>query len=104
MSRGRFRSIAYSLSIRPGPGDITTTRSARKIASSIACVTKHRQPGARPDLRKLILQPLARHRVQRTERLVHQHELGLIGEDARDHDALLHATGELMRIEIGKVR
>ena len=31
--------MTYSLSIRPGPGDITTTRSARKIASSIEWVT-----------------------------------------------------------------
>jgi len=36
--RGRVRRL--SLSIRPGPGDITTTRSARKIASSMAWVTK----------------------------------------------------------------
>src|SRR5258705_12911113 len=34
-SRGRGSSILISLSMRPGPGDITTTRSARKIASSM---------------------------------------------------------------------
>ena len=91
------------MSIRPGPGDITTTRSARKIASSIEWVTKSTvKPGARPDLQQLVLQLLAGHGVERAERLVHQHDLGVVGEHARDRDALLHAAGELVRIGVGK--
>src|SRR5258708_26185177 len=38
-SRGRASSSALSLSMRPGPGVITTTRPARKIASSTEWVT-----------------------------------------------------------------
>ena len=61
------------------------------------------QPGARPDLDQFVLQPLARHRVERAERLVHQHDLGVVGEHAGDRHALLHAAGKLVRIDVGKV-
>src|SRR5262249_25330304 len=37
--RGRGRSISMISSIRPGRGDITTTRSERNTASEIECVT-----------------------------------------------------------------
>ena len=36
--------------------------------------------------------------VQRGERLVHQQHLRLVGQHARDLDALLHAAGQLGRI------
>ena len=40
----------------------------------------------------------ARLRVERAERLVHQEELGLHQQAARDADALLHAARELVGI------
>ena len=95
-SRGRGRSIAMSFSMRPGPAVITTTRSASSVASSTECVTKiDRHAGARPDLQQLVLQLLARERVERAERLVHQQDVGLVREHARDRDALLHAARKL---------
>ena len=90
--------------MRPGPGVITTTRSARKIASSTECVTNTTVSfGALPDLQQLVLQALARHGVERAERLVHQHQLGVVGQHAGDRHALLHAAGELVRIGVGEL-
>ena len=45
----------------------------------------------------LVLQRAAGERVERGERLVHQHDLRLDRERARDADALLHAAGKLRR-------
>ena len=42
----------------------------------------------------LVLQRAARQRIQRRERLVHQHDLRRDRERARDADALLHAAGQ----------
>ena len=63
---------------------------------------QHGQAGALPDVEQLVLQALARHRVERAERLVHQHHLGVVGEHAGDRDALLHAAGQLVRIGVGE--
>ena len=52
--------------------------------------------GAGMDLQQLALQRLARLRIERAERLVHQQHLGIDGERAGDADALLHAAGELI--------
>jgi hypothetical protein len=38
---------------------------------------------------------LARHGVERAERLVHQHDLGIVHQRAADRGTLLHAAGEL---------
>ena len=103
-SRGRGRSIAHAR-CRSGRAPATSrrTRSDRKIASSTEWVTKITVSPVRcPDLQQLVLQLLARHRVERAERLVHQQELGIVGEHARDRDALLHAARELVRIGVGE--
>ena len=47
--------------------------------------------------RDLVLQALTRHRVERAERLVHQHDARLLRQAARDLHALLHAARELAR-------
>ena len=47
---------------------------------------------------ELFLQHHPRLRVDRGERLVHQHDFGRVGERARDGDALLHAARQLVRI------
>ena len=49
-----------------------------------------------------MLKLLAGERVERAERLVHQERAGVVGEHARDRDALLHAAGELARIAVGE--
>src|SRR6185295_1480936 len=50
-----------------------------------------------PDPEQLEVHLLARQRIERAERLVHQHELGIVDERARDRRALLHAAGKLVR-------
>ena len=57
---------------------------------------------ARPDREQLTLKLLAGERIERAERLVHQQDAGVVGEHARDGDALLHAARELVRVAIGR--
>ena len=102
-SRGRGRSMVMSFSIRPGPALMTRTRSA----SSDRLLNRmgdedDGHAGARPDLQQLALQLLAGERVERTKRLVHQQDVGVVGKHARDRHALLHAARELARIAVGE--
>src|SRR3954454_16954479 len=53
-----------------------------------------------PDAQKLEVHLLARERIKRTERLVHQDQLGIVHERARNRGALLHAAGKLVRVFI----
>ena len=53
-----------------------------------------------PDALDLALEDLARLRVQRSERLVHQQHRGIAGERAGDGAALAHPAGELVRIAV----
>src|SRR3954471_22763654 len=50
--------------------------------------------GALPDAHQLLLEPLARLRVEGTEGLVHEQHARLVGQRPRDGDPLLHATRE----------
>ena len=49
-----------------------------------------------PELEDQLLLLLARQRVERAERLVHQHHFGIARERAREADPLLHAAGDLV--------
>ena len=49
----------------------------------------------RPDVEQQRLHALARQRVERAERLVHQQEVGFGGERPGQPDALAHAAGKL---------
>ena len=51
-----------------------------------------------PDREQEFLHECSRLRVQAPERLVHEEQLGLHREHARDADALLHPAGELRRV------
>ena len=51
-----------------------------------------------PDAQQLDLHEVARLRVERRERLVHEQHVGIGGERARKADALLHAAGQFVRI------
>ena len=55
-----------------------------------------------PDREQLEVQALARHLVERAERLVHQQQRRLEGERARDRDALLHPARELPRVVVAE--
>ena len=55
-----------------------------------------------PDREQLEVQPLARHLVERAERLVHQQQRRLERERARDRDALLHAARQLPRMVVAE--
>jgi hypothetical protein len=62
-----------------------------------------RRAGPLPDPEQLDVHPLARHLVERPERLVHQEELGLDHERPGDRGALLHAARELPWVVAGEV-
>ena len=85
--------------MRAGLADRISMRSPRKTASSRLCVTKItvRLP-VPPDVEHFALHALARGLVEAHERLVHQDEVGVGGECARDRHALLHAARDLVRI------
>ena len=90
--------------IRPGRGDITTTRLDRYTASGIEWVTKITVvPVLGADAQQLGLHVLAGHLVERAERLVHQQQRRVGSEGAGDRDALLHATRELPRHVAGEL-
>ena len=57
-----------------------------------------------PDRLQLLLQQFPGLGVERAERLVHQHDVGIEREQPRQRDALLHAAAELAGIEIGEAR
>src|SRR6478735_4638728 len=56
-----------------------------------------------PEAHQLFLHLLARLRVERAERLVHQQHLRIEGEDASERGALLHPARELRRIVIAEL-
>ena len=58
---------------------------------------EHGLSGLDADAADLVLQGAAGERVERRERLVHQHDLRLDRQGARDADALLHAAGQFRR-------
>ena len=69
----------------------------------MSCVTKtivFLRPSQ--DAQELVLQMRARDRIDRAERLVHQHHRRIGRECARDADPLLLAAGELARKAIAK--
>ena len=83
--RARLREVDLDDAGDPSrPGLITTTRVERNTASAIEWVTKTTvEPRRLPDPQQLEVQPLARHLVERAERLVHQQQLRVENESAR---------------------
>ena len=81
------------------PAYITATRSARPAMTPRSWVTRMTAMPSRcrrlvDELEDLLLD---RH-VERGRRLVGDEQLGLAGQRHRDHDALAHAAGELVRV------
>ena len=94
--RGRGSSTGTTAATRPGRGVITTTSSATRIASGDAVGHEHDRRGrALPQRKELEVEPLARQRVERAERLVEQQHLRLERERPADGRALLLTAGQL---------
>ena len=73
--RGCGRSTSTTPATRPGRADMTTTRVDRNTASEIECVTKTTVEPVSCQIRSSSrVEPLARHLVERAERLVHQEQ------------------------------
>ena len=78
--------------------DSTITRSARKTASGMPCVTSTMVvPVALPEPQQLHVEPLAGQRVEGAERLVQQQHRRVAREGTRDRGALAHAARQLVR-------
>ena len=103
--RGRGNGTSWMLATRPGRGLITTTRSARKIASSIEWVISTIVVvRIEPDFLDQPVHLLAGEGVERAERLVHQQHRRLVGRGAHQGGALLHAAGKLAREAAAETR
>ena len=53
--------------------------------------------GLAPEPFELVVEHVAGHRVERTERLVHEEDVDVLRERAGERDALAHAAGQLVR-------
>ena len=106
------RSATSGESMRRGPLDVDRvllddpTRPARQQHHPVAEAHRlahvvgheeHREAGLAPEPLELVVQHVAGHGVERAERLVHEQDVGLLRERARERDALAHAAGELVR-------
>src|SRR5580698_2918257 len=58
--------------------------------------------GARPYLQQFALQLLACQCIERSERFIHQENVGVVGQHTRDRDALFHAARKLTGIALGE--
>ena len=95
--------MSTTCEIRPGRADMTTTRVERKTASGMLWVTNTMVvPVRSPDAHQLGVHPLTGHLVERPERLVHQQQLRVERQGARDRDALLHAARQLPGMAVGE--
>jgi hypothetical protein len=63
----------------------------------------HRRIAGAHQRQHLVLQALARHRIERAERLVHQQRLRLLRQAACNLQTLLHAAGHFRRIFLGMI-
>ncbi len=90
--------------IRPGRGDMTTTRLERYTASGIEWVTNTTVVWAAPtDAQQLGLHVLAGHLVEGPEWLVHQQHLWVGCQRPGDRHPLLHAAREFPRAMVGEL-
>ena len=99
---GCGRSIGISLTTRPGLVEKISRRSHICTASSMLWVTSSTALiGSCPSphsSRKSRAQGLGGQDVERRERLVHEQDVGVHDQRAREADALAHAAGELARV------
>jgi hypothetical protein len=62
-----------------------------------------RKPSVDPESFEFVVKQIARHRIERTERLVHQQDFRFLCESARNPYPLTHPTRELMGLVSGEV-
>ena len=88
----------------PGPAGQQRRRGRpRRTASRTLWVTKTTvSRGPRPDPLELVVEDVAGHGVERAERLVHQQDVGVLGEGPGQGHALTHATRQLVRPLVGE--
>ena len=85
--------------MRAGPGGQHDDARAEEHGLGDAVGDEHdRLLRLLPDAQQLKVHLLARQRIERAERLVHQDQLRIVDQRARDRGALLHAAGELVRV------
>src|SRR5690606_23102441 len=61
---------------------------------------QHRLALTHPDLHHFVFHELASLNVERREWLVHEYDVGIANERLREHGALAHAPGHLVRIAV----
>ena len=94
--RPRRRRSGSSATTRPGRGDMTTTRSATRIASGMLWVTiTIVVGGALAELEQLEVEAFAGQRVERAERLVEEQHLGLERERPGERHALARSPPDI---------
>ena len=97
--RGCGRSTLKLSAMRAGPAVSTITRVPRNTASVMPWVTNTIVFCDFCQMRnKFDVHLLARQRVERAERLVHQDKFWIVHKRARNGRALLHAAGKFVRI------
>src|SRR5258706_14375015 len=75
-------------------------KNAVAEAHGLACVVGHEKNGQRaraPQADELLVQEVARDRVDRTERLVPEQDVRVLSQRPRERHALLHPSGQLVR-------
>ena len=78
-------------------------RSPRRAASRTLWVTNTTvEPVLLPDALELVVQDVAGHGVEGAERLVHEQDVGVLGERPGQGDALAHAARQLVRALVGE--
>src|SRR4051794_22980551 len=101
--RGRAKSIRRLSRIRPGRGDMISTRSPRKSASSMSCVTNTTVVRSRVHTSKSNSCMLRRVCASSAPKgLVHQKHTRAVDQSARDLDPLLHPARQLGGIAVRK--
>jgi hypothetical protein len=91
------RSCRAALNDAPRIHDVDPFGVARHHAEIVRDDDERHVEPARQPVHELQDLRLDRH-VERSRRLVRDNELGITGDRDRDHDALAHATRELVRI------
>jgi hypothetical protein len=97
--------LLISARTRPGCGDSSRMRLPTTSASSIEWVTNSMvKPTSSHSACSSSCMRAARERVERGEGFVHQQDVRLHGQRARDRHPRLHAAGQRVREGVGKAR
>ena len=103
-SRGRGSGILITAFTVPGCGahHHHAVRQIHRLRDIVRHVD-HRLAGFPPHVGEQPLHVVARQRVERRERLVHQQHRRIVGQRAGDGDPLLHAAGQMVRERAGEL-